>query len=151
MRSLRTPFFILAIVALLIAMALEVGSKFALGGSPISVSDIARKGKTEMGADSGIDPKGIEPGASRPGLGIPYLAFLDTLLLLAVGLMGLSLLLPERIHGRIQGIITLVVTFFDIIFSFMAIIAALTLLLTIVGLFPAVPLGTRPSLPIRVC
>lgn len=55
----------------------------------------------------------VEVGAvgwPTPGYGIPYVALLDGLLLFTVGLMGIALVVPERVHGRVQGIATLVVS-----------------------------------------
>jgi hypothetical protein len=148
-RTLRTPFFLVAVVALLLAFLMEIGSHFALGGGNPGKAAMKQTAGKELGKNAGdVDIGSVEPKDARPGLGIPYLAFLDGLLLLAVGLMGMSLIIPERITGRIQGFITLVVTFFVALGSFFAILFAIGLLLTMVGLFLAMPFGTLAYLAI---
>ena len=150
--ELRTPFFIMALIALAIAFLLEIGSGLVTGGDGPTNGQLQGAAKNEL---SESDRKDVDlgkvnpPKEARPGLGIRYLAFLDGLLLLTIGLMGLSLLLPERIHGRIQGIITLVVTLVDAVFAGLAtFMVALPLLLTMVGLFLAAPFGTIAYLAI---
>ena len=85
--KLRVPFFCAAIVCLFIAFAVEIGSQFYVGTKDAELPD-------------------------RPGLGIAYLAYLDWLLLFTLLLMAAALIIPDRIHGRIQGIITFFVALF---------------------------------------
>lgn len=152
-RSLRTPFFVLALVALLIAFLVEIGSSLIFGGNAVSSSELRSVPSSTFG-DDGADPdfrdamKSVTPKNSPPGFGIPYLALLDGLLLFTVGLMGMSLILPERIQGRIQGVITFIVTLLDAIASIIAIFVTLGLLLTMVGLFLAAPFGTLAYLAV---
>lgn len=119
MDSLRTPFFVAAVIAMLLAVLTELGSTALLG---------------QAGAHAQELP--------TPGLGIAYLALLDGLILYTVGLMGLSLLLPERIHGRLQGIATFVVSLLVLIAAIALIVAAIGLLMLMVSLLMAAPLGT---------
>jgi hypothetical protein len=143
---LRTPFFIVALIALVIAFLLELGSGLVTGGD--SPSNGALQSAVDEGLPGGaaddVDLGDISAKETRPGLGIRYLAFLDGLLLLTVGLMAISLLLPERVHGRLQGWITLMTTAIGafVIFFFGILVIALPLLLTMVGLFLAAPFGT---------
>jgi hypothetical protein len=78
-----------------------------------------------------------------PGVAIRAMALVDGLLFFTVGLIGLSLLLRERLHGRIQGIITLIVSLLALIGAvLLALLVFLPFLLLLVGLLLAVPFGT---------
>jgi hypothetical protein len=88
--TLRKPLFLIAAVLIIIAVLMEVGSAF-----------------------------GLTLNNEPPGLGIPYLALLDGLLAYTILLMAASLLIPERIQGRLQGVITLIV-------SLLVLLAAIT-------------------------
>jgi hypothetical protein len=78
-----------------------------------------------------------------PGVAIRTMALVDGLLLFTVGLIGLSLLVRERLHGRIQGVITLIVSLLVLIGAIMLILMALLpFLLLMVGLLLAAPFGT---------
>ncbi len=79
--ELRKPFFIIALVLMLIVVLVEVGSALWIS----STSEAAGK----LNADT-------------PGYGIIYLSFLDGLVFYITLLMGLALLIPERIQGRVQ-------------------------------------------------
>ncbi len=119
--TLRKPFFIIAVVLLVLAVLAELGSGFYIDAD---------------GADaSRYDIK-------APGLGIVYLAILDGLLLLTIALIGAPLIIPDRIHGRIQGIITFVVSLLILIGSIVMIFSALMLLMLMVSLLLAIPFGT---------
>ena len=119
MDRLRTPFFIAAVIVMLLVVLTELGS-------------IALLNKAGANADQ----------LPTPGLGIPYLALLDGLILFTVSLMGLSLLLPERIHGRLQGVATFVVSLLLLLLAIAMIFMAIGLLMLMVSLLLAVPFGT---------
>lgn len=112
--DLRVPFFAAALLAITLAVAIEIGSKMAsqlnLGG-PI-------------------------------GLGIPYLVLVDGLLMYMVVLMALALFLPERVHGMLQGIVTFLVSLITALISLGMIFAALYALLGMITLLFAAPFGT---------
>lgn len=136
MDTLRTPFFIIAIVAAVLVVGIELGSSFVLGGSsagPALLTEVNDLGATPSDA-SGVD----EP----PGRGIGYLALIDVIILYTVLLMGVGLLLPDQLHGRIQGVLTLIGSIVLIIVSFILAIIALVELLIMVALFFAAPFGT---------
>jgi hypothetical protein len=127
MDRLRLPFFIVAAICLVLAVALESGAN--LCGSLLGrVFD-------------------RQPGAPA-GLGIPYLALLDGLLVFTIALMGLALLVPDRIHAKLQGIATLVVSFLVVLGGIAMALVAFALLMVMVGLFLAVPFGTIAYLAI---
>lgn len=114
--SLRKPFFFIAVALLVIAFLVEIGSKLYLGS-----------GKVDL---------------PNPGLGIPYLALIDGLLLFTIALMGFALLVPDRIHGKIQGIATFLVALFVLIGAITSIFVAIALLMLMISLLLAVPFGT---------
>lgn len=91
----------------------------------------------------GMRVMGIE---GVPGLGIPDLVFLHGFVLFVALLVGAALLLPERIHGRVQGITTLVVSFVLGLASLKAIFTALASLIVMLALFMSPPFGTAAYL-----
>jgi hypothetical protein len=119
--TLRKPFFIIAVVLLVLAVLAELGSGFYIDADGANASEYS---------------------VSRPGWGIAYLAILDGLLLFTIALIGAPLIIPDRIHGRIQGIITFVVSLLILIGSIVMIVAALLLLMLMVSLLLAIPFGT---------
>jgi hypothetical protein len=104
--KLRIPFFCASIVCLVIVFSIELGAQFFLS------------------ADKG--------SLATPGLGIMYLAWLDWLLLFTILLMGTALIVPDRIHGRIQGIITFIVALLTLLGTIVAIFTAFGLLMLMV-------------------
>jgi hypothetical protein len=121
--SLRLPFFIVSLVCFALVLLTEMG---ALAHRLIPLDD---------------------PGAP-PGLGIPYLALLDGLLLFIVILMALPLLLPDRIHAKLQGIATLIVGLLTLLGGIVVIFVALVLLMVMVTLLMALPFGPAVYLAI---
>lgn len=119
--TLRKPFFIVALILMALAVMAEMGSGFYdfTAGNGASAYDIA-----------------------TPGWGIPYLAVLDGLVLFTILLIGAPLLITDRVHGRIQGIITLIVGFLAFLGSIVMIFTALGLLILMVSLLMAIPFGT---------
>src|SRR6516162_4370835 len=98
--TLRKPLFIAALVLIAITVLAELGSGLVRSLAQVKI-----------------------------GLGIAYSPLLDGLLLFTVLLMGLSLLIPERFTGKIQGVITLVVSVLLAILSFTFILAAIATLI----------------------
>src|SRR5581483_2830129 len=121
MDGLRKPLFALAVILIAMALLLEAGSRLALNPTPKA---------------------GSELGATPPGYGVPYMALLDGLVLFTAILMGTSLLLPDAVQGRLQGILTLIVSLVVLIGSIVLIIVALVLLALMVCLLLAIPFGT---------
>jgi hypothetical protein len=79
------------------------------------------------------------PGAGR---GIPTLALLDLLLLFAVLMMGVDLIMPERIQGRLQGLISLIFSVLLLLACIVTIWGEINLLILMVSLLFAAPFGT---------
>jgi hypothetical protein len=122
LEDLRKPFLFAALALIAIAVLVEVASAGFLG----------------------TVPQGGERYASlpTPGSGIPYLALLDGILLFTVVLIVLPLLVPDRIHGRVQGVLTLIFSLVMLIAAIGLVILALVLLTVMVSLLLAVPFGT---------
>jgi len=120
--ALRKPFLIVAVILLVIAVLVEAGSLTYLNASS--------GGATQF--------KDIP----TPGLGIPYLALLDGLLLFTLGIICAPLIIPQRIHGRVQGVVTLIVSLLTLIAAIAMIFVALALVMLMVSLFMAIPFGT---------
>jgi hypothetical protein len=121
LEDLRKPLFILALVFIGLAVLVELGS-------------IAIVSK-HVAAAGTID-------APTPGRGIPTSALLDGLLLYATVMMGIALIIPERIQGRLQGIVTLVVAIILLLIGIPTIIGEIALLVLMVSLLFAAPFGT---------
>lgn len=136
MGTLRVPFFILAIVAAALIILIELGSPLVLGG------DSAGPGLRQEIEGLGATPSDTSEVDEPPGRGIGYLALVDVIMLYTVLLMGIGLLLPDRLHGRLQGILTLIGSIVLIIVSFVLAIIALVELLIMVALLFATPFGT---------
>jgi hypothetical protein len=81
-------------------------------------------------------------------MAISYMALLDGLLLYTVLLMGLALLFPDRILGRVQGLASLIVSILVLIAVIVMLMAAFIKLMIMVGLVTATPFGTLAYLAI---
>ncbi len=123
--ELRKPLFFLAVILMGITVIFEAGSAAVLGlGSIKAASALAAS------------------GAAAPGMGIPTLAVFDALVLFTVVLMCLALFVPERIHGRVQGIVTLVVSVLMILACIGGLFLALARVFLMIGLLIAPVFGT---------
>ena len=113
--KLRTPFFIIALVLVVCVVLIEMGSSvFLLSNSP----------------------------KPTPGYGIPYLAVLDGLLAMTIVLFGVPLVISERLHGKIQGILVFLITLFVIIGTIMMILMAIVELMIMIILLTTPIFGT---------
>ncbi|NMO22011.1 hypothetical protein HPC49_37935 [Pyxidicoccus fallax] len=162
MDRLRTPFFVAALVLLVLSVLVEVGSPVLLPRKPPDCSALSGTrpcAPVPPGLPEDCLPlhasvcegEGVKmddvfrtqrENPPTPGLGIPYLALVDALLLLTLGLMGASLLIPERVHGRVQGLATLVGAIVALLTGIGLLLAAIGLLITMVTLVAAAPFGT---------
>jgi hypothetical protein len=84
----------------------------------------------------------VLPDTVTPGLGIPSLALLHSLVLFAALLLGAGLLIPERIHGRAQGISTLIVAVLVLLAALGGLFESLGKLILMVTLLMSPPFGT---------
>ncbi|MEV4822001.1 hypothetical protein [Micromonospora sp. NPDC049274] len=135
MGDLRKPFLLLALVAVTLVVLIEVGSSLLTGGGDATGALLANA------ADLGVEVDG--GGISEPsGRGTSYLALIDVVALWTTGLFCLSLVVPERVQGRIQGVATLIFSILLILGSLVLLIIAFVELTIMVSLFLAVPFGT---------
>jgi hypothetical protein len=134
MGRLKVPFFAIAVAAILLVVLVEVSAPAVLGRH-------LPGGLTGGAATLADAPAGAQV-SQPPGRGIPYLALIDSVALFTVALMAVGLLLPDRIHARLQGVVTLVASIVLLVVSVVLLIAAVSLLITMVTLFFAVPFGT---------
>ena len=144
--GLRRPLFIAAVVVAVVVVLAELGMAALVGGNPAGAvqADVAR----ELGVEREVVENPDLGTTSPPGSGIAYLALLDGLLVFTLVLLGSSLVLSHRAYGRVQGVITLVVTFLWVLGGILLAILALVQLLLMIGLFVAVPFGTLAYLEI---
>lgn len=115
--ELRKPFFFLALVLIVIAVLAEGAAKL-------------------------LGVQGASLPAPASGFGVPAMLLLDALLILTVTLMGLSLLIPERVQGRLQGLVTLIVSLVVLIAAVVLLFTSIQLLTLMVSLLLAAPFGT---------
>ncbi len=151
MNQLRTPFFILALVLMAIAIVVETGT--ALPG--VLPNNAAAIDSFQLAGDPGLNTavdqlNAQQPGALEqlrqqkrpPGLGIPDMALLDGILLFTVILVGVGLLLPAGVQARVQGIATLIFSLLLLTLALLQIFVAIGLLLLMISLLLSVPFGT---------
>lgn len=125
--ELRKPFLVIALVLIFLVVLIEAGSSLLLDmGTP--------------GADL--------LGAKTPGYGITYLAFLDFFVFYITLLIGLAMIIPERLQGRVQGCVTAIVSFLGCLGTIVAIIICLIMLIIMVTLLLAPIFGTIAYLAI---
>ncbi len=77
-----------------------------------------------------------------PGMGISWLAILDGLVLFTIILIAAPLVITDRVHGRIQGIVTFVVSLLTLLGAIAMLFIALGLLILMVTLLLSIPFGT---------
>jgi hypothetical protein len=118
--SMRKPFFVVSLIAIFLAVVVELGS-IAFLGTNTSSSTL---------------------GVSPTGKAIPAMAFLDGLILFATLIIGIALLIPERVQSKIQGIATLVFSILLVLGCIVVIFADIALLILMVSLLMAIPFGT---------
>ena len=136
MGTLRTPFFVIALVAIALVVLVELGSALILGGGSAGGSLLTRA------ADLHVTPTDVSGVEEPPGRAIRYLVLVDGVLLYTVALMGASMIVPERLHGRIQGVLTLVVSILLILGSLVLLVLAFVELMVMLALVAATPFGT---------
>lgn len=142
MGELRKPFLLLALLAVALVVGLELGAALLTGGGDAGAAlrESAGRLDVELGDVGGV----TEPS----GRGTGYLALIDVVALWTTGLFCLSLVLPERVQGRVQGVATLVFSIVLLIVSFVLLIVAFVELTVLVSLFLAAPFGTLAYLAV---
>lgn len=138
MNELRKPFLLVAIILFALVVLVELGSSLIIGGGSAEDGMSSQQAKMEITVTGEVD----EP----PGRAITYLALVDGILLYTVVLIGLSLLVPEKLLARAQGVLTLIGSIILIIVGIILVIIAFIELLVMVSLFFAFPFGTAAYL-----
>ena len=153
---LRTPLFVLAGIAVALALGAETGSRFLPIGAAApgaAMGELRREATRQLRQEEDIDADERQEliddmlaqaasGKTPPGLGVPSLGLIDALLLYSLVLVGLGLVVPERIHGRLQGIASLIVSILLLIAAVLLILGTLVKVLVMIALFLAAPFGT---------
>ncbi len=142
MGELRRPFLLLALLAIALAMGLELGAALLSGGGDAGGELRDRVGL--LGLELGDVGRITQPS----GRGTGQLALIDAVALWTTGLFSLSLVVPERIQGRVQGVATLVISIVLLIVSVVLLVVAFVELTVMVSLFLAAPFGTLAYLAV---
>ncbi|MEM7118967.1 MAG: hypothetical protein AAF614_41500 [Chloroflexota bacterium] len=157
---LRLIPFVLAILLLLAILGIEIGSvapttaaswlpSFLRGGEAPSIpvseaiqafSPEQQEELNKLRAEKADELAMLEPDIE--GFGIPYLRFLDVIILFTLGLMTLGLIIPDYVQGKIQGCLTIIFAILLIIAAIVAIYIALAKLFFMVALLFSFPFGT---------
>ncbi len=158
MEGLRKPFFYIAIALSVIVVLLELGKVTAdslIKPASPNIDCNTLSGPTQLQC---IDLKVNHPdkyaqliaksSERPPGLGIPYMALVDSIVVFTMALMGASLIFPKSAVGRTQGCATFIFSVLLILLCIVLIFAAINLLILMVSLFLAVPFGTLAYLAI---
>lgn len=140
METLRKPFFILAVILSLITVLVESGSGLFLGGDAANLDKVFELAPHLAEHREDMDPQSVG-GETPPGKAIWSMSVLDGLVLFTVGLMGLPLFITHRLHGKVQGIATVIVALLALLFALYQIFQILTEVLIMISLFMAVPFG----------
>ncbi|MDZ5442170.1 hypothetical protein U2F26_05400 [Micromonospora sp. 4G57] len=142
MGELRKPFLLLALLAVLLVVGLELGAALLTGGG--DAGGALRDSAGQLGVELGDIGSVTQPS----GRGTGYLALIDVVALWTTGLFCLSLVVPDRIQGRVQGLATLVFAVLLLIASVVLLLVAFVELTVLVSLFLAAPFGTLAYLAV---
>ena len=154
MERLRTLFFVVALALIGLVVLAEMGSLGVLRGveqQATAIGALIPQDGEVRDAYEDLDDDELDRILAQdkpPGLAVPYLALVDAILLFTVALMGVGLLIGERVHARVQGVATLLFSIFLILTAIGLIVAALIELVLMVAMFLAVPFGTLAYLVI---
>jgi hypothetical protein len=151
--TLRMPFFVLALVLVIVVVALDAGAAGFVKGGVADFNAVLAQADPEIAeevADLDDDERAelngelnaLGASGKPPGLGIPYMALVDGVALFTVGLMGAGLVIRERLQARVQGCATLIFSVLLLLACIGLIFAAITKLLVMIALFLAAPFGT---------
>jgi hypothetical protein len=120
--TMRKPIFVVALIAVLLAVLVELAS-------------IALVTQHVTSSAASLD-------VPTTGKAIPALALLDGLLLFATTIIGIGILIPERVQSKVQGIVTLVFSILLLISIIVVLLRDLVQLVLMVSLLMAPIFGT---------
>ena len=168
MESLRKPFFLAALILLGLMLLVELGSlpfiqrpSVPSSVSTLNLGDVKSQlrqaaqylpAQQQQQLNTAIDNLGVDDlnqavsqaqtQGRPPGLGVPYLALLEGMLLFTLGLMAAGMLYKERIQARVQGSVTFIFALCMLLVAIGLLLAAIAATLTMIGLLLAVFIGT---------
>jgi hypothetical protein len=147
MDSLRRPIFFLALALIAIVVLTELGAALVplnagQGSTPTALSGDLQEEYNDLDSEQKAELSALGNQDSPPGLGILYMALLDGVVLFSVALMGVSLFIPEGVHGRIQGCVTLIFMLLLILGALFLCFLAFQLVILMVSLLLSFPFGT---------
>jgi hypothetical protein len=156
MEDLRKGFLFAALILAGLVVLVELGSSLInlpSGGTTASLASLIPKNPDDEINQAYQDLDSSELNnllghGKPPGYGIPALAVVDGSLFFTVALVALSLLLRERLHARIQGVVTLIYALLVLLGAIAGFFTVLAVLLIMVALLLAVPFGTLTYLAI---
>jgi hypothetical protein len=149
MDRLRTPFLILAIILSLLIVLIETGTAIpgVLRSSPVPVTSFQLPAQASTAvANLNSDQQKVVTQLSQqdrpPGLAVPDLALLDSIVLFTVILMGVALLITDSLQGKVQGIVTLIFSLILLGIAIAQIFIAIGSLILMIALLLSIPFGT---------
>lgn len=156
--ELRKPIFVLSIIIIIVVLLVEISfvsptrvagflPGFLTGRADIPLGDQIEAFSPEQKAklDEVRNEKADELGALQEdiqGFGVPYLAFVDAILVFTLVLMALSTLINKALHAKIQGCLTVIFAILLILGAILALFIALGKLILMVSMFLSFPFGT---------
>jgi hypothetical protein len=155
--SLRKPFLVAAVLAILVAFLACLGSSLVTKPAPFadrvqqtlsSPQTAALLDQFDISSDDARDSlNGTKPD-SPPGLGIPALALVEGLLPLVLVITAAPLLIGERVTGLLTGAVSIIGGLVVLLAGIATAIISFTALMLMVGLLLSVPFGTLAYLAI---
>jgi hypothetical protein len=150
--ELRKPVLIVVVALLVLVVLVELGATQFLNGSSNPQDRVERVEssdafKNELSGEEKADAvRSVEEYAAGndapPGLAIPYLALIDGILAYTILLIAVGLIVPDHLEGKIQGVITLILSFLLALGAIVLTLIAFFKLIVMVSLFFAPPFGT---------
>lgn len=159
MSKAQVPVFVLAVALSVVALLIELGSlalppvaqqpgaAVATLCQPPGAPSACSSASGRSGLTSQVEGTRLQQ-PPRPGLGVPYLALVDVVVVLVMGLMAAALVVPARLHGRVQGVVGAIVSILVILAAIGLALRALGQLVLMVALLLAIPFGTLVYLAI---
>ncbi len=137
MDNLRTPLLLLAIFLVIVIVGVELGSTLISAPIPGQATDLLPPEERDVA-------QSVKPGQTKapPGLGIPYMALVDGIVLFTAALIGSSLVVSKSAQARVQGCATTIFSLIIIISALVMIFTAIALVILMVALLISVPFGT---------
>lgn len=136
--ALNRPLFWLALLAAGLVLIVELAVAGGIGGVDAGALTPATAGVEQVSPAALAQVRATTP----PGSAIRALAFVDGLVLFALGVIWAGSVVSQRAYARVQGVVTLVVALLWILGGLVAFVLAFVQLLVMVGLFVAAPFGT---------